>query len=570
MPDRGAFRAILPTLALVLLTGVACFWRLGGCGILDLDEGLYSAAAREMTMTGDIIVPRVNGAPFFEKPPLAYWTAAAGIRLLGRTEAAARLPSALATAATAWLLALWGRKRLGARAGLLAGAFYLTSPLVLGPARMLTMDAALCLWIAVAMVAAYEAMDRARGAWLWAAVSGAACGLGVLAKGLPGVVFPVATAVLWCGLVERRLSAAVRRLRPMLGPAAVAAFLLVAVPWHVLAFRASGELFWGEYIVRQHLGRFRGGDTSHLAPFWFYAPVFLAGLFPWSVFAPSAYWRAVRDAAGAAERRLAVFLALWASLVFVAFSASGSKLVSYILPMAAPTALLVGWWWSRALDAPEAARRSAFVAALVAVCVSGALFGILALHGPILAAVERATHRPIALDANGLAMIAYGERLFLVAAVGCVVAAGLTWAGSLRGALISLLGAMLIFVAMAVDGGLSMLNDGFTAPLHRMVSLAAHEGARGGSLLLNVGAPRRPSALYYLPDQWLTDGARAAHRLTEDGSEEAAKKYFSEHPGGVAVMPRKRAAQFVAHGLAWPVAQSSDWAVVRGTGRATP
>ncbi len=571
MPAEARFRAILPAVALVLLTGVACFWRLGGCGIVDLDEGLYSAAAREMVLTGDLIVPRVNGVPFYEKPPLAYWTAAACIRVLGRTEAAARLPSAAATALTAWLLVWWGKRRIGRRVGYLAGAVYLTSPLALGPARLLTMDAALCWWIAVAMVAAYEALHAEKCAWRWAALFGAACGLGVLAKGLPGVVFPAATAAGWAWLAEgRRMGAALKRLRPLLGLAPIATFLVVAVPWHVLAYRASGELFWGEYIVRQHFGRFRGGDTSHLAPFWFYIPVFFAGFFPWSVFAPPAFLRAVRQASNEAERRAATFLVLWALLVFVAFSASGSKLVSYIMPMLAPTALLIGWWWACALDAPGGVRRAVIAGTSVSLVLAGILFSVLALHAPIIAAVERSTHKPIPLDANTLALILLGEGLFLVAALTCCIALVPACMGHVRAVLVVLAGGMAAFVSVAVAGGISALDRTFTAPLHSMVALAADQTAPDGALLLNVGSPRRPSVLYYLPDDFLTDAARARGRLVEDGSEAAASSFLAAQPGALAVMPLERAEKAVGSGAGEMVARTSKWAVVRAAGRASP
>src|SRR5512143_1604973 len=42
----------------------------------SLDEGLYVESAREMRLSGDFVTPRVNGEPFFEKPPLVYWLAA--------------------------------------------------------------------------------------------------------------------------------------------------------------------------------------------------------------------------------------------------------------------------------------------------------------------------------------------------------------------------------------------------------------------------------------------------------------------------------------------------------------
>src|SRR5437773_1603023 len=72
---RLTFRTVLPYLLLAALCAFVFFWRLGATGLFDLDEGLYAESAREMAVTGDFVTPRVNGVPFFEKPPLIYWMA---------------------------------------------------------------------------------------------------------------------------------------------------------------------------------------------------------------------------------------------------------------------------------------------------------------------------------------------------------------------------------------------------------------------------------------------------------------------------------------------------------------
>src|SRR5215472_17563479 len=48
-----------------------------------------------MSKSGDWVTPRLNGSPWFEKPPLLYWTTAAANRLGLRDEWAARLPITL-------------------------------------------------------------------------------------------------------------------------------------------------------------------------------------------------------------------------------------------------------------------------------------------------------------------------------------------------------------------------------------------------------------------------------------------------------------------------------------------
>lgn len=57
------------------------------------DEGRYAGVAWEMLRSGDWLVPRLNGLPFFHKPPLFYWISAAAMSVFGVSEWPARLPS---------------------------------------------------------------------------------------------------------------------------------------------------------------------------------------------------------------------------------------------------------------------------------------------------------------------------------------------------------------------------------------------------------------------------------------------------------------------------------------------
>src|SRR5215475_3491594 len=81
---------------LVVLTLAVCYFsQLGVVGFVGPDEPRYAWIARGMAETGDWVTPRLYGNPWFEKPVLYYWAAAASFRLFGESEAAARLPSAL-------------------------------------------------------------------------------------------------------------------------------------------------------------------------------------------------------------------------------------------------------------------------------------------------------------------------------------------------------------------------------------------------------------------------------------------------------------------------------------------
>src|SRR5260221_12468597 len=104
---------------LFAFTALLFAWRLGRPGFSD-SEGMFAEPAREMATTNDWVTPRMNGEPFFTKPPLMYWLPAALFVVEGPTELARVWPAAAALATGAATVGL-GAELLGWPAGPLAG-----------------------------------------------------------------------------------------------------------------------------------------------------------------------------------------------------------------------------------------------------------------------------------------------------------------------------------------------------------------------------------------------------------------------------------------------------------------
>src|SRR2546425_9529996 len=128
------------------------FYGLGGIGLVGPDEPRYSAIAREMLMTGDYIIPRLYGQPWFEKPPLMYWLAALGYKLFGLNEAGARFPSALSATWCVFLIYWCGRKLWDRAVGFLAALIFATSIGCFAFARAASMDMLLTACLTRALV----------------------------------------------------------------------------------------------------------------------------------------------------------------------------------------------------------------------------------------------------------------------------------------------------------------------------------------------------------------------------------------------------------------------------------
>ena len=369
--------------ALCLLT---FFAGLGRSAIGDADEAFYAQSAREMVEQGDWITPHYNYEYRFQKPVFFYWLVAGAYQVAGVSEAAARFPSALAGLALA--LMTWGiaRRWVDARAGLLAGAIVATSFGYFSIARASLPDLPLAAFITLATWALFEAggaaADATPGARRgWLLIAAVAVALGMLTKGpvavaLPILVYLVSRVVLREPLLPSRDGWFGLRWSHMLLAAAIA--LAVAAPWYLAMADTHGVAYLQRFFVGENLERFATERYNGRRPLWFYAPIILGGLAPWSsllvLWIPSA-WRVLTRARllSPVEWRLV----LWAAVPVIFYTLSVGQQPRYILPVLPPLAVLVSRTLLSRLAASDAAgRRHVGVAA--AITASALAFLILA------------------------------------------------------------------------------------------------------------------------------------------------------------------------------------------------
>ena len=322
-PERGVL------LASLLLLLVAVWFEPPGSWLAEPDEPRYAEIPREMLATHDFVVPRLNGVPYFEKPPLLYWANAASFAVLGETPFAARLPTRLAGLGTT-LLVLFAVGRLwGHRAGLFAAVFFLVSPFAFTFSRLNLTDGVLTFFFTATLVAGYETLQaRARGRSTVAlsALTGALAAGAFLSKGLIGIVLPGAILFFWC-LATRRLPTLSAFL---LGPA-VPAFLVLVLPWLWLAERrVPGFLHF--FFIHEHFQRFATPISSRPGPIYYFVLVFVGGFIPCLSF----FFRGLRPMGR--DHPHALFFLIWFAVVFVFFSLSRSKLSPYLFPAFPPAA----------------------------------------------------------------------------------------------------------------------------------------------------------------------------------------------------------------------------------------
>lgn len=330
--------AIALLAALALAVGVDNMQR----PLANPDEGRYSEISREMAASGDWVTPRLNGIKYFEKPPLQYWASAAAFSLLGESEFTARIYTALSGLLAILAVGFTARRLAGTEPALVAIGVLLSSPYFLGMGGVVTLDMGLTAWTTVAVCAFLLAMtseEAARKRWMLVAWAGMA--LAVLSKGLIGIVFPAAAIFLHC--LANRDWRILARLEWVRG---TALFLAIAAPWFVLVSLANPD-FPQFFFVHEHFERFLTKTHRREEPWWFFWPILFVGFLPWMLTLVQATiegWRREADTDGFAWRRFAL---LWSGFVLVFFSASGSKLPAYILPVFPVLALVLGDWIAR-------------------------------------------------------------------------------------------------------------------------------------------------------------------------------------------------------------------------------
>jgi len=339
---------------LALMFGALFAWRLGSAPLVNPDEGRYAEVPREMLASGDWVTPRLNGVPYYEKPPLVYWAVAACERFIGPSEWSVRLTPAL-FAVGGILLAYCATRRLyGRDAGFWAAVVLGTSLLYMAMGHLVGLDMAVSILMSATLfcfVLGVQEPPGWRRRWLFYGLYASAA-LATLTKGLIGFLITGAVMLLWLVLADQW-----KRLRPLYLPSGIAIFVAIAAPWHVLmAARNPG---WAHfYFVYEHWERYLEKGHGRYEPVWWFVPILILGLFPWTGF----LWSSLRDAlaGGWARRREnaeAWFFAIWAAFVFLFFSASKSKLIPYVLPVFPPIAVLVGRWLSVTLTLQDAFAR---------------------------------------------------------------------------------------------------------------------------------------------------------------------------------------------------------------------
>lgn len=321
---------------LIIILGIFFSFEMGNRPFASPDEGRYVEIPREMVVTGDYVTPRLNGMKYFEKPPLFYWMQSATIKAAGINETSMRFWIVLFAILGCLSVFYVGAKCYSRNVGVMSAGILATSLIYYCLSRIIILDLVLSTLLCGSLWAFFLAFVRENQAKIpkkyliiaMYALSALAC----LTKGLIGAVLPGFVVFLWMLFTSNW-----RKLKEILYIPGILVFLVIFLPWHVLAAQRNHDFLY-YYFVVEHFLRYTTEFHDRYQPTWFFIPIILAGMIPWTGFSLISLKNLIKKSIERNSEN--IFLACWIFGIFGFFSFSHSKLIPYILPIVPPMAFM--------------------------------------------------------------------------------------------------------------------------------------------------------------------------------------------------------------------------------------
>lgn len=353
-------------LGLCILFYYIFFHNIGTYSLMDVDETRYVAMARDMFHSKDFMTLYLNGHYFFEKPPLYFWQECLSFAIFGKVnEWTARFPVALLGFTFSMVVYFVSKYFVNRRFGVFTSLILATSLEFIMLSKYAILDIVLTFYIGLSLVSyfsVYFCKEKHQKYFWWAFYVFA--GLAVMAKGIPGFIVPFGT-VFFTSIMAKKFKNIFKPINIIPG---VILFLLIVLPWHIYMLNKYDPLFFDEYIIKHHVERFF--NTAHNAigrkqPFYYYFVVVLWGFIPWifsmiAVFVDKIInWNKLhyidkieRFNFDELDNIHKIISLCWITIIWIMlfFSASSTKLVTYILPIYFPLAIITGLMWQDYVD----------------------------------------------------------------------------------------------------------------------------------------------------------------------------------------------------------------------------
>ena len=311
------------------------------------DEGRYGEIGRWMLISGDWLTPRLNGMPFFHKPPLLHWLQAISMSIFGFHPWSLRVVPALHAALMLSMMYAVTLQMSNRHTAIRAVWMLGTSLTFLIGGQYINHDMLVATWISIAIWCfAFSLSSNLKHRSNWARLGFVACALGILSKGLIGVVLPGMAIFLWLIFTKQ-----FKKIIQWPWFSGILIFLIIALPWFIFSQQKFSNFF--DYMfIKQQFSRYTASDFNNPQKWWFYLQASMVLMFPWLLFSLASFKLSRFKLDNSTEQKtqhLYVLCWIWVVAITLFFSIPNSKLYGYILPVMPPLAVLASMGWDRAM-----------------------------------------------------------------------------------------------------------------------------------------------------------------------------------------------------------------------------
>ena len=325
-------------------------FKLGDFGLFNVDEPFHAEVAREIVESNNWIVPKFNYEAIYDKPILFYWLEALSMKIFGINEFSARLPSACSAIFCSMLLAYLLRKLYGITPALISVLVLMSSLQFIAYSKLAVLDMLLTNFITCSIISFFLGYIKINnnsnfsGFNIWYLLGFIFLGLGILSKG-PVAIVIVGMTLLPFFILVKKLYYLVKNPSFWFG---FILFLVLVLPWYLAVHYATNGEFTKIFFGVHNFDRFTSVVAHHSAPLLFFIPVISVGFMPWIFCFPQAIYfllkRNKKDFLISTQEQFYWLSLWWFLIVFIFFTVSKTKLISYILPLYPPLSILVGLW----------------------------------------------------------------------------------------------------------------------------------------------------------------------------------------------------------------------------------
>ena len=344
-------------IVILVLFVVLYFYRLGSVGLIDVDEPRYAEAGREMLESGNWIVPYFNYSVRFDKPIFFYWLEAISMKVFGVNEFAARFPSALCALLCVSILFVFLKTFYDITFALTGVVLLMSSFEFAALSRFSVTDMALASFMSSAMFSFFLGYHHVLNSHrffkfqitefsFWYITGFLFLALAVLTKGPIAIIILCLVFIPFFWWIEK-LDYFFKSNTFWIG---FFIFLFTIIPWYLMVHFATGGEFTKVFFGTHNFSRFTSVVSGHRGSVFYFIPVVLIGFLPWTFFLPQAIFslikKGLRSLLSSTTEQVPWFCLWWFLVVFVFFSFSKTKLLTYVLPLFPALSVIISFWFN--------------------------------------------------------------------------------------------------------------------------------------------------------------------------------------------------------------------------------